>query len=154
MRDSPAAGAQRGPAPTDVRAGDGKPARLSVEAFGGSAFRIGGGEMADVLWRSPGVTVRKPPTTVLGRYFGARVTAVRASEVDAKIPQAGEWHTKTFPRSMAATAIAGDPICLELDSETVGAASVVRAIPSRFIGGLGAADTDIAIVPGSVGGQE
>jgi hypothetical protein len=116
----------------------------------------------DVLWRvsgrgpngSEGVTVTRPEETQLGKLFGSRVTAARASEMDAKIFQAGTWHTKTFARSLAPNAIVGDPICLELDTETVSAATVVRVYPSRFTGGAGASDLDVGIVPAICGGQE
>jgi hypothetical protein len=74
--------------------------------------------------------------------------------MDAKIFQAGTWHTKTFARSLAPNAIVGDPICLELDTETVSAATVVRVYPSRFTGGAGASDLDVGIVPAICGGQE
>ena len=63
----------------------------------------------EILWRGPGVTVRRSPFTSLyrsdgARFFGVRVMDVRATEIDGKMFEAGSWRTLTFPRSFAVSA--------------------------------------------------
>ena len=84
------------------------PARRSLRTIRERQDRERDSEMSkDVLWRvsghgrngAEGVSVTRAETTQLGLFFGSRVSAVRASELDAKVYQAGTWHIKPFARS-------------------------------------------------------
>jgi hypothetical protein len=74
---------------------------------------------------------RRAEFQVEGHFLGARVEAVRATEIDFKVYEAG-WRTITSSRSLLPQAIPNDPAVVKVSGGGLATYEIEAAYPSRF----------------------